>query len=337
MTTLPLQTARLRLAMKTVAFLATVVLATCAFASDVTGVYVNHGSDFAEKLELTQTKNGPVKASFVAVRVKPDGNLSSDETSTTGTVPREGLVVLNGNATLARFFAGTISGEIKGDAIGFQVVDDRGSVSTATFGPSTAMLFQDYVNQLKCKSRSMLINAKLTENRKHLRQMIQSSKEWIAGAQQQASRIPDAQAAYIRIEDKMRLAMLKHSNDRAELLAAVNQAEAEGPQLDQSLTHQWTDLMKSGDALYKEFTSFDGQCGDNDAFLARRKQGANDDISLDWKCACLDATAESNRFLEAYKSIKKQSEDLKDVQSVEQANRKALIAEAKHAGNVEGQ
>lgn len=333
--------------MKVVVFLTSILLATCALASNATRVYVNHGPDFAEKLELTQAKNGQVKALFVAVRAKADGNLSTAETSTTGTL-KDKRLVLEGNPTLARFFAGRIAGEIEGGAIGLQVVDDRGSVSNATFGHSTAMLFQDYVNQLKCKSRSMLINAKLTADRKHLRQMIQSSKDWIANAQQQANRIPEAQAEYIRIEDKMRLAILKESAlppgsaERTELLAAVNEAEAEGAQLDKTVHPQWDiALMQRGEALKKEFISFDGNCGDKDAFLERRKQGANDDISTDWKCACEDAKRERDEFLKTYSSIKQQREDqeelIKSVQSAAAASRRALIAEARRNGSAEGQ
>jgi len=334
--------------MKVVVFLASILLATCALASGKPGVYVNHGADFAQKLELTYTKHGPIKVLFVAVRITPDGNLSSDQASTIGTL-KDDRLVLRGNAALARFFgAGPIAGQKDKSAIRVQVVDDRGSVSTAAFTGSTAMLFQDYVNQLKCKSRSMLINAKLAASTKQFRQITQSSKDWIARAQPQVNRVPDAQAAYIRIEDKMRLAILKEaalptgSGERAELLAAVNKAAAEGTELDNSLNQQWdVELMQKGEALEKEFSSLELNCGDNDAVVARRKQGANDDISVDWKCACEDAKREREEFHSAYSRIKQQREDQKKlmntVQSTAAANRKALVEEAGRTSNAEGQ
>jgi hypothetical protein len=76
---------------------------TICSASRISGTYVAHGADFAEMLQLAQTDNGQLSGVFTSVQLKPEGNITSDQTPVTGVIDADQLT-LSVRSGLLQFF-----------------------------------------------------------------------------------------------------------------------------------------------------------------------------------------------------------------------------------------
>jgi hypothetical protein len=59
-------------------------LSSFAGESRISGVYVGHGANFAEMLQLTQTANGQISGVFTSVELDSVGAISSSQTNVSG-------------------------------------------------------------------------------------------------------------------------------------------------------------------------------------------------------------------------------------------------------------
>lgn len=319
-----------------IATLALIALLTASCsASRITGIYVNHGTDFVEMLQLTQTDNGKLNGVFTSVQLQSDGKLTSDQSALTGVVD-ENQLTLSSSSTLAHFFgAVNVAGSVLASGIKFQMVDSHGDVLAPLFVRSTGEQFKRYTDALKAKGQGTILTRQLLEGSERFRQSVKGAESWISNAQLHVSRIPDVRAAYNKVEDQMRslLAREQHlparSVARSQTSVAVNQADIAGEQIDIQVNQIWQfQIEESGAAMFTQFTSWDGNCGTADQLNARRRQGATEQALDAWSTSCKQAVAERGKFIPVYQKIMQQRAELKSFQAAAQEHRKALVHEA---------
>jgi hypothetical protein len=121
-------------AFRVIISLVTILLVTtiCS-ASRISGTYVAHGADFAEMLQLAQTDNGQLSGVFTSVQLKPEGNITSDQTSVTGVIDAAQLTLSVRSDLLQFLGAGSVAGIVRENTIQLQAVDSKGNVAPSIF------------------------------------------------------------------------------------------------------------------------------------------------------------------------------------------------------------
>jgi hypothetical protein len=307
------------------------VSASCS-ASRISGTYVAHGADFAEMLQLAQTDNGQLSGVFTSVQLKPEGSITSDQTPVTGVIDADQLTLSVRSGFLQFFGAGSVAGTIRGNTIQLQTVDSKGNVAASVFVRSTPDDFKAYADQLKSKGEKIVLSRQLTERAQRLRQTAQSAEKWIGNAELHADRIPRAKAAYEKIENQMRSLVAQERSEpsgsvaRTQISVRVGQGEIAGEQTDIEVNRVWDfGIEEPGAELYRDFTDWDGNCGNPDEL---RNRGAAPQSIEAWESGCKQALAERETFVPIYKRIMEQRAQLKSFQSAAEAHRKALVDEA---------
>ncbi len=139
-------------------------------------------------------------------------------------------------------------------------------------------------------------------------------------------------AAYENIENQMRSLVAQErsapygSVARTQISVAVGQRDIAGGQADIEVNQIWDfGIEDPGAGLYKNFTNWDGNCGNPDKL---RSRGAAPQSIEAWESGCKQALAEREKFIPIYKRIMEQRVQLKSFQSTAEAHRKALVDEA---------
>jgi hypothetical protein len=308
------------------------LVSTSCSASRISGTYVAHGAGFAEMLQLAQTDNGQLSGVFTSVRLKPEGSITSDQTPVTGVIDADQLTLSVRSGFLQFFGAGSVAGTIRGNTIQLQTVDSKGNVAASVFVRSTPDDFKAYADQLKFKGEKIVLSRQLTERAQRLRQTAQSAEKWIGNAELHADRIPRAKAAYEKIENQMRSLVAQERSEpsgsvaRTQISVRVGQGDIAGEQTDIEVNRVWDlGIEEPGAELYRDFTDWDGNCGNPDEL---RSRGAAPQSIEAWESGCKQALAERETFMPIYKRIMEQRAQLKSFQSAAEAHRKALVGEA---------
>jgi hypothetical protein len=293
---------------------------------------VAHGADFAEMLQLAQTDNGQLSGVFTSVQLKPEGNITSDQTPVTGVIDADQLTLSVRSGLLQFLGAGSVAGTIRGNTIQLQTVDSKGNVAPSVFVRSTPDDFKAYADQLKSKGERIVLSRQLTERAQRLRQTVQSAEKWIGNAELHADRIPRVRAAYEKIENQMRSLVAQERSEpygsvaRTQISVMVSQGDIAGGQTDIEVNQIWDfGIEEPGTGLYQNFTDWDGNCGNPDQL---RNRGAAPQSIEAWESGCEQALAERETFMPIYKRIMEQRAQLKSFQSTAEAHRKALVDEA---------
>ena len=283
-------------------------------------------------LRLTQTDNGQLSGVFTSVQLKPQGNITSDQTPVTGAIDADQLTLSVRSGLLQFLGAGTVAGTIRGNTIQLQTVDSKGNVATSVFVRSTPDDFKAYADQLKSKSERIVLSRQLTERAQRFRQTVQSAEEWIESAGLHADRIPGVKATYEKIENQMRSLVAQErsapygSVARTQISLMVGQGDIAGGQTDIEVNQVWDfEIEEPGTGLYRNFTNWDGKCGNADEL---RSRGASPQSIEAWESSCKQAIAEREKFVPTYKRIMEQRSQLKSFQSAAEARRKALVDQA---------
>jgi hypothetical protein len=317
------------------------LVATICSASRISGTYVAHGADFAEMLQLAQTDNGQLSGVFTSVQLKPEGSITSDQTPVTGVIDADQLTLSVRSGLLQFFGAGSVAGSIRENTIQLQTVDSKGNVVPSIFVRSTPDDFKAYADQLKSKGERIVLNRQLTERAQHLHQTVQNAEKWIGNAELHADRIPRVKAAHEKIEDQMRSLVAQERSEpsgsvaRAQISVMVGQEDIAGGQTDIEVNQIWDfGIEEPGTRLYRDFTDWDGDCGNPDQL---RNRGATPQTIEAWESGCKQALAERETFMPVYKRIMEQRSKLKAFQSAAEAHRKALVDEANRIDHAEAQ
>jgi hypothetical protein len=305
---------------------------TICSASRISGTYVAHGADFAQMLQLAQTDNGQLSGVFTSVQLKPEGNITSDQTPVTGVIDADQLMLSVRSGLLQFLGAGSVAGTIRGNTIQLQPVDSKGNVASLIFVRSTPDNFKAYADQLKSKGEGIVLNRQLTERAQRLRETAQSAEKWIENAELHADRIPRAKAAYDNIENKMRSLVAQERSEpygsvaRTQISVMVDQGDIAGAKTDIEVNQIWDfGIEEPGTGLYKNFTDWDGNCGNPDKL---RSRGAAPQPIEAWESGCKQGLSEREKFIPIYKRIMEQRAQLKSFQYAAEARRKALVDEA---------
>ena len=299
------------------------LVTTICSASRISGTYVAHGADFAEMLRLTQTDNGQLSGVFTSLQLGHKGNITARQSPVTGVIDADQITLDIGSG---------MAGTIRGNTIQLQWVDSKGNVASSVFVRSTPDDFKVYADQLKSKGGGIVLSRQLTEGAQRLRQTVQSAEKWIGNAELHADRIPRVKAAYEKIENQMRSLIARERSEpygsvaRMQISVAVGQRDIAGGQTDIEVNRIWDfGIEEPGTGLYKNFTNWDGNCGNPDKL---RSRGAAPQSIEGWESGCKQAFAEREKFIPIYKRIMEQRVQLKSFQSTAEAQRKALVDEA---------
>jgi hypothetical protein len=306
------------------------ILSPAFGASRITGTYVCHGPRFAEMLQLTAAKDGGVNGVLSSVEIKQDGEVTSQQVPITGTVDGEQLT-LSGKSLLSSLFGASLAGTITGDTIRLQTLDSKGNVSFTSFVRSTPAQFKAYADELKSRVEAVKLSRKLLSSAQKLRDMINSAEAWMASAEMHAGRIPNAKAAYERVEDQMRALVdqerrTSDPNARIQISLKVGQGDLAGERIDLEVDQIWDITIGSfGKDITQTFANWNADCGTAEELQNR---GASWQAVESWLNACKEMIAERTRFNVVYRRVMQQRTDLKSYEASTQARRKALVEEA---------
>jgi hypothetical protein len=309
------------------AFLVPFCLSSFAGESRISGVYVGHGTNFAEMLQLTQTANGQISGVFTSVELDSAGAISSSQTNVSGTI-NEGQISLKLGSFL---FARTLAGAISGKTIRLQMVDSKGNISSPLFVLSGPDEFSRYADNLKRKGEATVLTVKLLKSAQEFRHTVQNAESWITSAELHATKIPRIRSSYDKIEGEMRslVAREKQTVDsvtRTQISLQVGQGDLAGDQTDLQVEQVWdVTIISNGASLNKSFVSWDGKCGDA---LNFQRHGATTQAIETWETACESALKEREKFTAIFNNIIKQRAEVKSIQEMSQSRRKALVQEA---------
>ena len=126
---------------------------------------------------------------------------------------------------------------------------------------------------------------------------------------------------------------LSGSVARTQITVMVGQGDIAGGQTDIEVNQIWDfGIEELGTGLYRDFTNWDGNCGNLDQL---RNRGAAPQSIEAWESDCKQALAERETFMPIYKRIMEQRAQLKSFQSTAEAHRKALVDEANRLDHAE--
>jgi hypothetical protein len=296
--------------------------------SRMSGVYVGHGTGFAEMLQLTQTSNGQISGVFTSVELKEQGEIKAEQTTVSGSVDA-GQVTLKFGSFI---FANTIAGTFNGNSIRLQITDSKGNVSSPVLLRGTADEFKRYADNIKAKSKAIKLTAELLSRARQFRETIEQTEKWITDAELHESRIPRIKDSYEKIERQMQTLIIRErqtvdSVTRTQISLNVGQSDLAGEQTDLQIEQVWDlSILSNGANFYESFAKWDGRCGTSEDFL---RGGATEQAVQSWETACKSALAEKQRFIPIFKHISSQRAEVKAIQEAAQSRRKALVEEAR--------
>lgn len=302
-------------------------LTSTACQDSASGTYVAHSPTFTEMLQLTETGNGQLTGIVSAVRLKEDGEIDPDQMQVTGAINAGQLTLTIHSIIFGLSLAGTLSG----NRIQLETVDSKGNVSTESLVRTTPAQFKIYADELKSKGEGIVLSGKLLSKARELRDAVRNADNWIANAEMHASRIPAAEAQYDNIEGQMRALVAREKASpnavaRTQISVAVIQGDVAGGQVDIQLEQIWDiGIANSGSSLSKEFTEWDRNCGTRDQL---QKRGASSHAIDEWEGACKQALVEREKFIPIFKRTMEQRSELKSLETLAGAHRKALVQQA---------
>jgi len=299
-------------------------------ASRISGVYVAHGLNSANMLQLTQTDDGQINGILSYIELAADGKLNSQQASVTGVIDAEQLILIAHSALT--FLSGTnLAGTISGNTIQIQTVGSDGDVSSWSFIRSSSLEFKEYADQLKLKAVGIRLSANLLDSAKSLHQTVQTSEQWRSNAELHAERIPAAKGYYREIETKMQSLVRQervanNSVAKSQISLQVIQGNLMGMQADLQLNQLWDQTIgNAGEILSKTFDSCPADCN-----VPRVVENghANPQAVQAWENACQQMVAEREKFKPVFNRIEGLRADLKSFEATAQTNRQALVDKA---------
>jgi hypothetical protein len=299
---------------------------TVSSQSRISGVYVGHGTDFAEMLQLTQTDNGQISGVFTSIELKEQGNIDSHQTTVSGAIDTGQLTLKFGSF----IFANTLAGTFNGNTIRFQITDSKGNVTSPVLVRSKAEEFKRYAENLKAQGKGIKLSQELLNRAGQFRATIDQVEKWIADAELHELRISRIKDSYDNIERQMQTLLARErqtvdSVTRAQISLDVGQGDLAGGQTDLQVEQIWDlSILSNGQSLYQSFAKWDERCGSED-FL---RSGATTQAVQSWETACKRALAEKQKFVPIFKRINAQRTKIQAIQDAAQSHRKALVEEA---------
>lgn len=295
--------------------------------SRMSGVYVGHGTGFAEMLQLTQTGNGKISGVFTSVELKEQGEIKAEQTTVSGSVDA-GQVTLKFGSFI---FANTVAGTFNGNSIRLQITDSKGNVSSPVLVRGTADDFKRYAENLRAQGKGTKLNAELTSHTHQFRETVEQTEKWIADAELHERRIPRIRDSYEQIERQMQSLIARErqtvdSVTRTQISLDVGQGDLAGGQADLQVEQVWDlSILSNGQSLYQTFANWNERCGLSDEFM---RSGATTQAIRSWETACKSALVEKQRFIPIFKHINSRRAEVKAIQEAAQSRRKALVEEA---------
>lgn len=299
---------------------------TVSSQSRISGVYVGHGTGFAEMLQLTQTNNGQISGVFTSIELK-EGNIDSHQTTVSGVIDTGQLTLKFGSF----IFANTLAGTFNGNTIRLQITDSRGNVTSPVLVRSTAEEFKRYAENLKAQGKGMKLNQELLNRAGQFRATIDQAEKWIADAELHERRIPRIKDSYDNIERQMQTLIARErqtvdSVTRTQISLNVGQGDLAGGQTDLQVEQVWDlSILSNGQSLYQSFAEWDERCGSSQDF---QRRGATTQAVHSWETACKRALVEKQKFVPVFKRISIQRTKVQAIQDAAQSHRKALVEEA---------
>jgi hypothetical protein len=300
---------------------------TASSQSRMSGIYVAHGTSFAEMLQLTQTNNGQISGVFTSVELKEPGEIKAEQTTVSGSVDA-GQVTLKFGSFI---FANTVAGTFNGNSIRLQITDSKGNVSSPVLVRGTAEEFKRYADSLKAQGKGIKFSAELLSRTRQFRETVEQAEKWIADAELHERRIPRIKDSYEQIERQMQTLIAQErqtvdSVTRTQISLNVGQGDLAGEQTDLQVEQIWDlSILSNGANLYQSFVKWDERCGAPEDLL---RNGATTQAVQSWETACKSAVVEKQRFIPIFNHISSQRAEVKAIQEAAQSRRKALVEEA---------
>jgi len=179
------------------------LIVTACNTSPVSGTYVAHATSFVEMLQLTQTADGQISGVLSQVELRSDGRIISEQSPVNGTADA-GQLTLKFPSILSFISGKSLAGAIGGKTIHLQIVDSSGNVSSEAFERSSPSQFKAHADEMKSKGQGIAYSAKLLNLAKEYRETVAQAESWIADAEAYATKIPNDEADYDKIENQMR-------------------------------------------------------------------------------------------------------------------------------------
>lgn len=306
------------------------ILSTACSASQISGTYISHEPGAVVMLQLTATGNGGISGILSSVELKGGGEISSQQISITGTVDGNQLT-LSSKSLLASLFGSGVAGTVTGTKIDLQMLDSQGNLSSVTFTRGSPVQFKTYADEIKSRSKGIKFSTQLLQWSQELRDAVQNGESWIANSELHAGRIPNAKAAYTKVEDQMRLLVAQERgtadpNARIQISLQVGQGDLAGGQIDLQIDQIWDiNIDSPGKDIKQRFTNWTANCGTEEELV---KRGASRQAINSWLDSCRRMREERIKFEAAYSRIMEQRADLKSFEAATQERRKALVDEA---------
>jgi len=300
---------------------------TVSSQSRISGVYVGHGTGFAEMLQLTQTNNGQISGVFTSIELKEQGNIDPHQTTVIGAIDTGHLTLKLGSF----IFANTLAGTFNGNTIRLQITDSKGNVTSPVLVRSTAEEFKRYAENLKVQGKGIKLSQELLNRAGQFRATIDQVEKWIADAELHELRIPRIKDSYDNIERQMQTLLARErqmvdSVTRTQISLDVGQGDLAGGQTDLQVEQVWDlSILSNGRSLYRSFAKWDERCGGSQDFL---RSGASTEAIQSWETACKRALVEKQKFVPIFQRINTQRIKIQAIQDAAQSHRKALVEEA---------
>jgi hypothetical protein len=307
---------------------ALVITISCR-SSRISGIYVEHGPNFANSLQLTQAEGGQITGVFSAIQLSADGKISSNEIPVTNGTRDGNQLTLTFNSGL---LAKNIAGIIRGDTLRLQIVGQNGNLISSELQRSSPAEFKTFADQLKLKAQGAILGANLLGRAQAMRQAVQSAEQWISSAELHAQKISRVKNYYRNVEDKMRSLVARehgttNSLARTQLSVAVIQGNTTGMQLDAQVDQAWDPMIDQGRNLYHTLANAPAFCWDG-AGKKFQQNGVAPETVKEWESACQVALREWTKFQPIFNHTVEQRTDLKSYQATAQSNRQVLVDEA---------
>lgn len=305
-----------------------VIDSACA-ASRIGGIYIAHGEQFVEMLQLTESQDGQITGVLNTMDLKSDGRINTDEASiTSGTIDGNQLTLRISELAI---FGENIAGTVSGNTIQLQATGKDGSVLTWNFQRASLDEYKTYTDRLKSESAAIVFNSNLTKSSQEFRQTVSNAEAWISNSESHARKISAVKDYYQKIENRMRSLVAQEratasSVTRTQISVAVIQGNVAGTQADVQLDQLWDQtIVNTGQNLTNRFASYPLNCG---SLAELQGRGAILQTAEEWQNACQQMLIERVKFEPAFESILNERGELKSFQDRAKSRRQNLVDEA---------
>jgi type II secretory pathway component PulJ len=204
-------------------------------------------------------------------------------------------------------------------------------VESAVLSKASADNFKTYADRIRAKANAIQLDAILTTVIGRVHETLANTKAWISYAQKQMERVPELQARYLAVENKMSGLVARERStanevDRSQISVAVSQGQVTADNWDLQVDSTWQQILDEAATLDKNYSKIEPDC----AFLENdlRIRGASQMVLGRWRGACQIFSPAKEEAVSSFRVIVQARAKLKTIQNDAHKRRQALVDEA---------